>query len=164
MQVGMPPQSAIALVQLPAAKFGHCATSQPIAANDGSLPSASAVPQILSFPPQALTIVAASFVRAFAIAGAVFDGSLAQTVACGRRPFTLASSQRCSAVAARWVNAAAAPTIAALHFTAGSTAASAIEPWPAVAATTETTATRVEMRWGRDIEGPERRAALENDA
>ena len=139
----MPLQSVIAFVQSPLPKFGHCAMFHPIAASDGSLLSASMVPQTLSLPPHALTIAVSSFVRAFTIAGWVLSGSVAQTVSRGSTPFTFASSQRCSAAASWRMNTAAAVTIAALHFVAGFVAASACGREPTSADTSERNVTRL---------------------
>src|SRR5438128_67638 len=122
MQVGMSLQSWIAFVQLPLSKLGHCTMSQPMVASDGSLPSGSGVPQVLSLPAQLFTIVRLSLVLAFMIAGTVLRGSSLQTVARGSLALSFASSHLWSALAFACTKPAAALMMAALHLMASFTA------------------------------------------
>src|SRR5438445_13227219 len=92
MQVGMSLQSWMAFVQLPRSKLGHCTMSQPMVASDGSLPSGSRVPQVLSLPARLFTMLRLSLVLAFMIAGTVLLGSSLQTGARVRVVLSFASS------------------------------------------------------------------------
>src|SRR5437660_5202496 len=118
MQVGMSLQSWMAFVQLPRSKLGHCPMSQPMVASDGSLPSGSGVPQVLSLPAHFFTMPRLSLVLAFMIAGTVACGSSLQTVARGSLVLTFASSHLWRALAVACTKPAAALMMAALHLVA----------------------------------------------
>src|SRR5437660_3958258 len=129
MQVEMSLQLSIAFVHVPPSKFGQWPMFHPMSQSAGSLPSASCVPHVLSFPAHALTIPALSFVLAFAIVAAVF-ASAWQSVAGGSLPFRMASRHFCNAVAFARTNPSAAFTIAPRHLLATfTTEAGEIETW-----------------------------------
>ena len=124
----MSAQLAIAFVQVPRSKFGHWPMFQPMSPSGGSLPFASAVPHVLSLPPQPLTIASRSFVRDLVSTPAVFP-SVRQSVSAGSLCLTIASRHFCSVFASAWTKPLPALTIAARHllaaFTAGDTARAA---------------------------------------